>query len=86
MDTNPWLLALTAVVTIFHSIFDFLAFKNGMTLSFSYQQRRCIYILYMDADCAILVMIKQISNSGVHERVLKVFPFEAFSSIYSFKL
>jgi hypothetical protein len=30
LDTNPWLLALTAAVTILHSIFDFLAFKNGM--------------------------------------------------------
>ena len=33
MDTNPWLLALTAVVTILHSVFDFLAFKNGVCTS-----------------------------------------------------
>ena len=29
VDTNPYLLALTAVVTLLHSVFDFLAFKNG---------------------------------------------------------
>ena len=30
METNPYLLALTVVVTIVHSVFEFLAFKNGM--------------------------------------------------------
>jgi hypothetical protein len=29
-DTNPYLLGLTFVVTILHSIFDFLAFKNDI--------------------------------------------------------
>jgi hypothetical protein len=28
-DANPYLLAITFVVSILHSIFDFLAFKNG---------------------------------------------------------
>lgn len=26
-ETNPWLLALTVVVSILHSVFDFLAFR-----------------------------------------------------------
>ena len=30
-DTNPWLLALTVVVSLLHSVFDFLAFKNDIT-------------------------------------------------------
>lgn len=30
METNPYLLGLTVVVTIVHSVFEFLAFKNGM--------------------------------------------------------
>jgi len=30
-ETSPWLLALTAVVTILHSIFDILAFKNDIS-------------------------------------------------------
>lgn len=29
MDTNPYLLAVTMVVTLLHTVFEFLAFKNG---------------------------------------------------------
>ena len=29
LDTNPYLLALTICVSIVHSVFEFLAFKNG---------------------------------------------------------
>ena len=29
MDTNPYLLAITMVVTLLHTVFEFLAFKNG---------------------------------------------------------
>jgi hypothetical protein len=29
MNTNPYLLAITFIVTILHSLFDILAFKNG---------------------------------------------------------
>lgn len=29
LETNPYLLALTIIVSIVHSIFEFLAFKNG---------------------------------------------------------
>lgn len=29
LETNPYLLALTIVVSIVHSVFEFLAFKNG---------------------------------------------------------
>jgi len=31
LETNPYLLAVTAVVSVLHSIFDFLAFKNDIT-------------------------------------------------------
>jgi len=30
MDTNPWLLAITAIVSLLHSAFDILAFKNDI--------------------------------------------------------
>ena len=30
LDTNPYLLGLTVAVSILHSVFEFLAFKNGM--------------------------------------------------------
>jgi len=29
LNTNPWLLGVTFIVSTLHSIFDFLAFKNG---------------------------------------------------------
>ena len=29
LDTNPWILGLTVAVSLLHSVFDFLAFKNG---------------------------------------------------------
>jgi hypothetical protein len=31
LDTNPWLLLLTVVVTTLHSVFDFLAFRNDIS-------------------------------------------------------
>jgi len=30
LETNPYLLALTVGVSIVHSVFEFLAFKNGI--------------------------------------------------------
>lgn len=32
IDTNPYLLALTVVITLIHNVFEFLAFKNGIFL------------------------------------------------------
>lgn len=32
LETNPYLLGLTIVVSILHSVFEFLAFKNGKCL------------------------------------------------------
>jgi len=29
LETNPYLLGMTIVVSIVHSVFEFLAFKNG---------------------------------------------------------
>ncbi|GLE10055.1 hypothetical protein PINS_up022050 [Pythium insidiosum] len=37
LETNPWLLGLTMVVSLLHSLFDFLAFKNDV--SFWKQQK-----------------------------------------------
>lgn len=30
LETSPYLLALTMAVSLLHSVFEFLAFKNGM--------------------------------------------------------
>ena len=29
LETSPYLLALTMVISLLHSVFEFLAFKNG---------------------------------------------------------
>jgi len=36
LDTNPYLLGITIVVSIVHSVFEFLAFKNGEFLFMFY--------------------------------------------------
>ncbi|XP_016124036.1 cleft lip and palate transmembrane protein 1 homolog [Sinocyclocheilus grahami] len=42
LETNPYLLGLTIVVSIVHSIFEFLAFKNGKLLFISsYDMSNC---------------------------------------------
>jgi len=38
MDTNPYILGLTVIVSIVHSIFEFLAFKNG-------EEGKCVHVL-----------------------------------------
>lgn len=32
LETSPYLLALTIIVSLLHSVFEFLAFKNGNVL------------------------------------------------------
>jgi uncharacterized membrane protein (DUF485 family) len=39
-DTSPWLLGLTFSVSIFHSLFEFLAFKNDIQF---WKQRKSVY-------------------------------------------
>lgn len=34
LEGNPYLLAITMVVSLLHSVFDFLAFKNGKIVIF----------------------------------------------------
>lgn len=42
LDTNPYLLGITFIVSIVHSVFEFLAFKNG-TVFFSISTPRFRY-------------------------------------------
>lgn len=44
LETNPYLLGLTIIVSILHSVFEFLAFKNGKQLKKNYfTQNNYIY-------------------------------------------
>lgn len=36
LETSPYLLALTIIVSLLHSVFEFLAFKNGKVLFWLY--------------------------------------------------
>lgn len=40
METNPYLLGLTIIVSIVHSIFEFLAFKNGKNGSAAFPRQK----------------------------------------------
>ena len=33
LETNPYLMAMTVAVSLLHSVFEFLAFKNGQLLT-----------------------------------------------------
>ena len=44
LETNPYLLGLTFVVSIVHSVFEFLAFKNGKATIPHTSHIRCSYI------------------------------------------
>ena len=50
LETNPYLLGLTFVVSIVHSVFEFLAFKNGkqrilIVISISFTTKQLLLIL-----------------------------------------
>lgn len=45
-DTDPWLLAVTGVVSLLHSVFDFLAFKNDIQVR--------LYMCVFPVHCSIL--------------------------------
>ena len=44
VETNPYLLAVTAIVSVLHMVFDTLAFKNG---TFFVTQLFCFSGVYM---------------------------------------
>jgi hypothetical protein len=58
-DTNPYLLAVTAIVTLFHSVFDFLAFKND--ISFFRENKSTVGIsvrgIALNCICQLIVLL-----------------------------
>ncbi|KAJ0408326.1 hypothetical protein ATCC90586_000067 [Pythium insidiosum] len=72
LDTNPWLLGLTMVVSLLHSLFDFLAFKNDVsfwkqqkslaglslrTLALNTFFQLVIFLYLMDNDTSWMVLL-----------------------------
>lgn len=54
LEGNPYLLGITMVVSLLHSVFDFLAFKNGEWLFF-YIAILCASWNYWDSITACLI-------------------------------
>eukprot|EP01087_Luapelamoeba_hula_P006997 TRINITY_DN1707_c2_g1_i1.p1 TRINITY_DN1707_c2_g1~~TRINITY_DN1707_c2_g1_i1.p1 ORF type:complete len:657 (-),score=136.11 TRINITY_DN1707_c2_g1_i1:83-2053(-) len=76
METNPWLLGVTFFVSILHSVFDFMAFKNDITfwkerksmeglsvrsIFLSVFMQGVIFLYLLDNDTSWLIVI----SSGV---------------------
>ncbi|KAI8025460.1 CLPTM1-like membrane protein cnrB [Camellia lanceoleosa] len=60
LEGNPYLLVITMIVSVFHSIFNFFAFKNeSVIVSFLYQLIVFLYLLDNDTSWMIL------ASSGV---------------------
>ena len=52
LETSPYLLAMTIVVSILHSIFEFLAFKNGT----GWVGSLCVYVCVCTVMCACMLV------------------------------
>jgi hypothetical protein len=76
LETNPWLLGVTVVVTLLHTIFDFLAFRNDVafwrstktmeglslrTVSMNVFFQVVIFLYLLDNDTSWMVLI----SSGI---------------------
>jgi hypothetical protein len=64
LETNPWLLGLTMVVSILHTIFDFLAFKNDITY---WRERKStaglsVRTIFLNTFCQIVIFLYLLDN------------------------
>eukprot|EP01114_Cavostelium_apophysatum_P019265 TRINITY_DN6158_c0_g1_i3.p1 TRINITY_DN6158_c0_g1~~TRINITY_DN6158_c0_g1_i3.p1 ORF type:complete len:586 (+),score=148.64 TRINITY_DN6158_c0_g1_i3:36-1760(+) len=59
LETNPYLLALTAVVTLLHSVFDFLAFKNDIHFWKNKKnlEGMSVRTLFLNLICQIIIFL-----------------------------
>lgn len=63
-ETNPWLLGLTAVVSILHSLFDFLAFKNDINFWKENQSVQGISVrtIFINCFCQFVIFLYLFDN------------------------
>jgi len=61
IETNPYLLAMTIIVSIVHSVFEFLAFKNGkyMIELWMYNTTYYIYFSFITAISLFLYKVEE---------------------------
>jgi hypothetical protein len=64
LDTNPYLLALTAIVTILHSVFDMLAFKNDITFFKNKKSMEGISLrsMIVNAGFSLVILLYLVDN------------------------
>lgn len=88
-DTNPVLLATTLVVSVFHMLFDFLAFKSdvqfwnerktyaglsGRTLLLNLISQSVIFLYLMDNDASKIVLISSFVSLLIEAwKIIKIF-------------
>ena len=91
LETNPYLLAVTIIVSIIHSVFEFLAFKNGIyclifhwadiQLAGHYCFRSCIYFTLFIYRHSVLEEQEVYGRSVCEIRFLQCIPVSRSSSL-----
>jgi len=64
LDTNPYLLGLTVVVSLLHTVFDFLAFQNDITF---WKNRKSleglsVRTIFLNTFCQLIIFLYLLDN------------------------
>jgi hypothetical protein len=64
LDTNPYLLGLTAVVSLLHMIFDFLAFKNDISFWKNNKSMEGLSVrtIFLNTFCQLIIFLYLMDN------------------------
>lgn len=67
LDTNPYLLAVTAIVSILHTVLDVLAFKNDISFFKNKKSMEGLSLRSMVVNaCFSLVILLYLADNGAH--------------------
>jgi len=64
IETNPWLLGVTMIVTLLHTVFDFLAFKNDITFWKNKKSVEGISVrtMFINFACQVIIFLYLMDN------------------------
>jgi len=64
VETNPYLLGITMVVTLLHTVFDFLAFKNDITFwkNRKSMEGTSVRTLFLNFICQVIIFLYLVDN------------------------
>lgn len=59
LDSNPYLLGITMLVSIFHMVFDFLAFKNDISFWNNQKDLKGLSVrtIFLNCFCSIIIFL-----------------------------